>query len=332
MRIPRIESARHRHTPEGRRRRMIAAGGTAALSLAVVAGVAAPSTGAGPEQSASASAPAVPTTPAAAPLIFGASGGAEVNQLSLRVGAPLATHAFGQLDGSVPSTARLINMAPNVPWRVVAAAQPGSTVYNNIARWADALKARTGTIMFTFSHEPEGASSQREGLGTAAEFIAAFRHVREVFTARGVKNVQYTWNMTSNSFRVKTSDPRYAAKWYPGDDVVDNVATAAYNWYNCGEGKGLWLSLEDRASAPLAFAKAHGKQLVLAEWASQADYRRAQWLRDAKTFLLANRASIRAAFYYQSPTPRAGCTWMLTNTADVAAFAEMARDRVNFGG
>lgn len=327
MRITRVKPA-HRHTPAARRRRALATGGAAALSLAVVAGLAGPSTGAGPQQSAApAPAPAV-----AAPLVFGASGGAEVNQLAVRVGAPLATHAFGQLDGPVPSSARLINMAPNVPWRQVAAAQPGSAVYNNLTRWADALKARSGTIMFTFSHEPEGSSSQREGLGTAPEFIAAFRHVREVFTARGVRNVQYTWNMTSNSFRVKPTDPRYAAKWYPGDDAVDNVATAAYNWYNCGEGKGLWLSLEDRASAPLAFAKAHGKQLVLAEWASQADPRRAQWLRDAKSFLLANRASIRAAFYYQSPTPRAGCTWMLTSTADVAAFAEMARDRVNFGG
>jgi hypothetical protein len=279
-----------------------------------------------------ATAPLAAVPVATQPLIFGASGGSEVNALALRVGAPLATHAFGQLDGPVPASARLVNMATNVPWRTVAAAQPGSTVYNNIVRWADGLKARSGTIMFTFSHEPEGASSAAEKLGTAPEFIAAFRRVEAIFDARGVQNVEFTWNMTSNSFRVKPTDRRYAAKWYPGDAYVDNVATAAYNWYNCGEGKGLWLSLADRAAAPLAFAKAHGKHLVLAEWASQADSRRAQWLSDARQFLLSNKASMRAAFYYQSPTPRAGCSWMLTSTAEISAFAQMARDRLNFGG
>lgn len=264
---------------------------------------------------------------AAGTIILGASGGSEVDELQRKIGEPLARHSFGQLQGKVPS-GRLVNMATNVSWRTVANARSGSSTYSNIVRWADTLKSRSGVTLFTFSHEPEGSSS--DGLGTASEFIAAFRRVQEIFKSRNVRNVEYTWNMTSNSFRVKSGDPRYAAKWYPGDAYVDNVASAAYNWYNCGEGRGEWLSLANRAAAPLAFAKSHGKQLVLAEWASQRDSRRAQWLRDARQWMVANKASIRAAFYYQSPTPRPGCYWKLTTSSELDAFGDMARDG-NFG-
>jgi hypothetical protein len=269
--------------------------------------------------------------PTVKPIIFGASGGDEVAKLSTNVGAPLAKHVYGKLNGPVLD-GRMINIATNVSWSTVANAKSGSATYNDLARWADTLKKRSGTILVAFSHEPEGATSTKENLGTASDFIAAWRKVHDVFQSRGVTNVEYTWTMTSNAFRVKPTDRRYAQKWYPGDAYVDNVSTAAYNWYNCGEGKGQWLSLENRASAPLAFAKAHNKRYVLAEWASQKDPRRAQWLKDARTFMMANASWIRGAFYYQSPTPRAGCSWMLNTSAEYSAFGLMAKDRVNFGG
>lgn len=265
--------------------------------------------------------------PTVQPIIFGASGGTEVANLQRNVGAPLAKHVYGRLNGPVLD-GRMINIATNVPWRTVASAKAGSATYNDLVRWADTLKKRSGPILVAFSHEPEGKSSA--GLGTATDFIAAWRKVHDVFQSRGVTNVEYTWTMTSNAFRVKPTDARYAQKWYPGDAYVDNVSTAAYNWYNCGEGKGQWLSLENRASAPLAFAKSHNKKYVLAEWASQKDPRRAQWLKDARAFMLANASSMRGAFYYQSPTPRAGCSWMLTTSAEYAAFGQMATDRTFF--
>jgi hypothetical protein len=270
------------------------------------------------------------TTTTTKPMILGASGGWDsVNTLALKSGGPLAFHAYGQLNGSVPSGARFVNMQPNVTWRTVATASSGSSTYADIVRWADTLKARGGTILMSFSHEPEGKSS--DWMGTNLDFINAFRHVEAIFDARGATNVEFVWNMTSNAFRVKPTDDRYAPKWYPGDLYVDDVAAEAYNWYDCGEGKGTWISFADRVTAPLAFAKAHLKPYVVAEWASQADSRRAQWIRDAGAFLVANKQYIRGAFYYQSPTPRAGCSWMLTSWADTTAFGTLSQDRLDFG-
>jgi len=260
------------------------------------------------------------------PIIFGASG--TVAELSRNVGAPLAVHAYGKLDRGVPR-GDLVNMKPNVNWQTVASARPGSAVYDDIVRWADTLKNRRGTTMFIFHHEPEV-----HPLGTTSEFIAAYRHVVTLFRLRGVRNVEYTWNMTANAFRVSPGDRRYAGRWYPGDAYVDNVASDPYNWYDCGEGRGNWKSLHEVAGASLAFARARGKQLVLAEWGSQSGPRRAQWLREARDWFVANSSTIRAVFYFQTPLSRQrpGCRWRLTSDQDLRAFGQMARDGSRFSG
>jgi len=262
-----------------------------------------------------------PPAEASYPILLGASGYA--SELQSQVGVPLARHLFGQLDGHVPD-GRLVNMKPNVTWSTVANAQPGSAVYADIARWADTINARPRQVLFTFSHEPESASSG--WLGTNTQFIAAFRRVVTVFRNRGVDNVEFTWNMTANAFRVPASDSRYAPKWYPGDAYVDDVATDPYNWYNCGPGRGVWMSLQSIASASLTFARSHGKQYLLAEFGSQRDPRRAQWLRDAYSWLKANRAYIRGAFYFNTSDARPGCYWRLTTTEEIGAFRTMASD------
>lgn len=295
------------HPSSKRRKRLLASACTSALAVGL-------------------STLATPPVEASYPILLGAS--AYVDELQGQIGVPLARHSFGKLSGNVP-TGRLINMKPTVSWSTVANAQPGSAVYQDIVRWADTLNARPGVVLFTFSHEPEGESSRN--LGTNTTFIAAFQRVVNVFRSRGVDNVEYTWNVTSNAFRVPPGDNRYAPKWYPGDAYVDNVATAAYNWYNCGEGKGLWLSLANRTEQALAFAKSHNKQYVLAEFASQRDPRRAQWLRDAYQWFKDNRAHVRAAFYYNTSDQRPGCYWRLTTSEEISAFRTMASDRAVFG-
>jgi hypothetical protein len=263
------------------------------------------------------------------PIIFGASGGPGVAVLEKKLGVKLWAHSFGHLTGKVP-VGRFINMQPDFPWKTIANAKAGSTAYANLVRWANTLRTRTGRpLLFSFSHEPEGGAS--DSLGSNTDFIAAWRRVHDIFVHRGV-HVEYTWTVTSNSFRVPSSDDRSASKWYPGRAYVDNVGTAAYNWHGCGSGASQWLPLSNRAAGPLAFARSRHKKLVLAEWGSQSGPRRVQWLKDAKAWFLANKGSIRGAFYYQNSTHTPGCHWALTSSADVKAFGAMAHDRVHFGG
>jgi beta-mannanase len=224
----------------------------------------------------------------------------------------------------------MINMKPVTSWRNVANASSGSSTYNDIVRWARTIKARSGTILFAFHHEPE--ASGNTGYGSASDYIAAYRRVVNIFRQQGVSNVEYTWQMTSWAFATSSSDRRYAAKWYPGDSYVNNVGTDPYNWYNCGPGSGRWESLKTVMDPSLAFARAHGKKLVVAEFASQADSaRRPDWLRAVKQYFIANRDTIRAVFYFHYNDPgHTDCHWRLTTSNELSAMRSMATDTTYF--
>lgn len=294
----------HRHSPRRRRRgRRYALTAAAALAGSVLT--------------------AVPShaTWGSSDIYFGAAG--EVQTLRTKTGAAYATHAYTRLGNSVPS-ARMITVNSDASFARVAAARPGSEIHNDLVRWARTLKTR-GPVFLAYGHEPEAGSGQ----GTPAEFKAAFRKVVQVMRSNGATNVAYTLQMTAWSFRASSSSRSYIGHWYPGDDVVDVVGADAYNWYSCGEGRGRWNELSAVAGAGLAFAKRHGKQFALPEFASHTNSRRAQWLRNAKSWLEQNKGSVAAAFYFNRlPTNRANsdCRWPLYTSEEHSAIKAMAGD------
>lgn len=235
---------------------------------------------------------------------------------------PLSEHRYGQLAGAVP-VARMITMGTGGRhWDEISAAEPGSSTYTQLVRWADVIQARGTTTLLTFAHEPEAKAGR--GYGTAAGYVAAFRHVVDIFRAQGVTDVEWTWQMTGAAFRIDPGSPRYAAKWYPGDAYVDDVAADVYNWSDC-RGTGPWVQMETLAAPMLEFARAHGKLAVLGEFASDAGPRRADWLDNVHSYLVTHADIYRAAFYFDHANDT-DCTWALTSPADVDAFTAMAGD------
>ncbi|MET0558018.1 MAG: glycosyl hydrolase [Solirubrobacterales bacterium] len=77
----------------------------------------------------------------------------------------------------------------------------------------------------------EGVNGNQPG-----EYVAAWRHVHDIFTAAGASNVTWTWcpNVDSES---KLTD---LASLYPGDDYVDWTSLDGYNW-----GGSEWTSFSD---------------------------------------------------------------------------------------
>ena len=139
-----------------------------------------------------------------------------------------------------------------VQWRDIASAQPGSTIYNDIVRWAGRVKALGNHVYFTFNHEPETSLNSS---GTGADFIAAWRKVVTVFRERGVTNAKFNWIMTDYSFWVQ--DRREASLWYPGEAYLDYSGADAYNWYNCRPGtSNPWNSVEQLVNPMRLFARA----------------------------------------------------------------------------
>ena len=98
----------------------------------------------------------------------------------------------------------------------------------HLREWADALRTWGRPVQLRFAHEQNGDwYPWAVGVSgtTAADHVAAFRHVVEVFDAQGAGNVQFVWNP---NVRFPGSTPM--AETWPGTRYVDRVALDGYNW------------------------------------------------------------------------------------------------------
>jgi hypothetical protein len=186
-----------------------------------------------------------------------------------------------------------------------------------LARAAD-LIAFGGPVIFSFQHEPENDPDA----GTAAEFVAAFRHVRDVFQLAGVTNVTYAWTMMAWSFRTGS-----APAYYPGDDAVDVIASDGYNWYSCPRGSDPWRSFTEVFAPFHTFGQQHHKQMIIAEWGGREDPllpgRKATWIDETSTQLKL-WPDIVGVMYYDADK---GCArWVDSSASALASFRAMGAD------
>lgn len=221
-----------------------------------------------------------------------------------------------------------------VQWADIARAQPGDRLYDDILTWANDIKGYGERIFFIFNHEPEAKVS--DPMGTSAEYVAAWRHIVDIFRSQGVTNARYTWVMTDYAYHlVGTNDDRNADKWYPGDAYVDQIGSDPYNWYTCrGDKNATWRSLEGMVQAFKAFGAEHpDKFMVLAEFGSIEDPkdpgRKGRWLQEAvDLFRRPGYEMFRALLYFDSDDQTYGpCNWYLDSSqASVDAYRVVGSD------
>ena len=216
-----------------------------------------------------------------------------------------------------------------IKWATIAAAAPGSALYNDMVSWADRIRDFQAPMYITLQHEPE--ASTKTNLGTSADYIAAWRKWVSILQAEGATNAKTMWITTAFAHKLGAKDRRQASKWYPGDDVVDAMAVDAYNWYTCRKSvKNPWNSLQTLLSGFMTFSQAHpGKEMWLAEYASVEDPaqagRKAAWLNDARALLQTPAyARFRGVLYFDL---NKACDWRVENPpATLATFAAMGQD------
>ena len=94
--------------------------------------------------------------------------------------------------------------------------------------WADQIAAYAGPVELRIAHEANGdwyPWAVGVNGSTAGSYIAAWRHIHDVFVARGAANVTWVW---SPNISYPGSTP--LATFYPGDAYVDQVALDGYNF------------------------------------------------------------------------------------------------------
>ena len=198
---------------------------------------------------------------------------------------------------------------------------------DSIRGHADAVGALAGPVILTLHHEPDQGD-----LGTAAEFVAAWRHYVSVFRDRGVTNVAWNWIITPSSFRTPPIGPG-ANALYPGDDVVDWISLDPYNWFACTTGMPpAWRPLREMLTPFVAWAEPHGKPLMLAEWASSEDparaTRKAEWFTEAAA-TLRDFPGVKAVSYYEGVGK---CPWWNASSHPARhAFLDLASSALAHG-
>ena len=218
----------------------------------------------------------------------------------------------------------------------VAAAQPGSTLHNDMVRWADRMRDHGDPVYFTYNHEPESGASS--AAGEAPDFIAAWRKFHDIFVERGATNVKFMWIMTDYSFFVGSQARNDASKWYPGDAYLHAMGADAYNWYNCRTGVNTpWWTLETIIKPFRDFGAAHpNEELWLTEFASTEDTasagRKGQWINQAQAlFKRPDYAQFHGVVYFDFQGPD-NCRWFTdSSTTSASAFRTLAQDAF-YGG
>ncbi len=142
-----------------------------------------------------------------------------------------------------------------------------------------ALRDLAHKVYFVFNHEPENDTTG----GTAAEFKAAYDHVRHVFEGIGATNLRYVATLMRGTYQGARGGP---AAWVPSG--CDLLGADGYNRGACNPLNG-WQSFHDIFIAAHQYAKGHGRRLLIQEYGSVGreacgehdKMSRAGWLSDA---------------------------------------------------
>jgi beta-mannanase len=153
---------------------------------------------------------------------------------------------------------------------------------------------------------------------SAADYVAAWRHIVDIFREEGAVNVRWVWSPN----RIGNGAVPFEAL-YPGDDVVDWVAL---DGYNRSTSPGTWRDFATLfRQSYQALTALTEKPVMIAETAStEAGGNKAEWIRQALLNVLpADFPRVKAVVWFH--TAKASGDWRVdTSEHSLAAFRDVA--------
>ncbi|WNO74178.1 glycoside hydrolase family 26 protein [Streptomyces sp. NBC_00306] len=128
------------------------------------------------------------------------------------------------------------------------------------------LKAYGKKVLFSFDQEVDARI--KEGAGTPAEYVAAYRHLYQRFQELGADNVVWVWTVSGY---LGSAD--VMKQLYPGDAYVDWIGMDQYNYFGCHDTTD-WKTFEDSQRPTYDWLLENisaKKPLMMAEFATAPD-------------------------------------------------------------
>ncbi|MER5890198.1 glycosyl hydrolase [Streptomyces sp. NPDC001941] len=183
---------------------------------------------------------------------------------------------------------------------------------------ADAAKRLGKPFFLDFAAE----MNEEEGWGghDPEKYVAAYRHLHDVFESRGATNVVWVWcpNVTDSP------DAPPAMAYYPGDRYVDWTGVDGYNWGTSEPGFA-WQDFEERFADIYDRLAAKGKPVIIGETGSdEAGGSKAAWIDGVVPTLQERFPLVKALVWFDVDKER---HWRIDSSAQsLAAYRRMAAD------
>jgi hypothetical protein len=214
---------------------------------------------------------------------------------------------------------------PAVDWAsdssISDAAIASGTADSYLTSMAVAMKAFAHPIFLLFDEEMNGSwypYSPGVNGNTAASFVAAWRHIHDIFAQVGATNVTWVWCPNVDA---GTLTPM--SQLYPGDGYVDWTGLNGYNW-----GGTQWQSFSSvfSGSYNALLQIAPSKPIMIGEFASEENGgSKAAWITDALgTQIPQNFPKIKAVLWFNWRIYEKGQYWnweIESSSASQQAFA-----------
>ena len=228
----------------------------------------------------------------------------------------------------------------------------------SVTKWADIASGSEDTrlqaiatnlknfgkpMLVAFHHEPEDnvcPNNTASGCdfskyyGTTTDYVNAWRRFKQVLTNSGVTNVDYTF-ISMGYWATQANDYRNEKNMYPGDDVIEWIASDPYNYITNGQAftASKWASLKSKMQSWYNWASTKNKPLLLAEYGSLEDptntNHRSQWMDQARSDIKSSFPALKALLYFDSyPSREPGNDWRLftVNQTSLTAYKNWGLD------
>ncbi|OLZ70761.1 beta-mannanase [Streptomyces amritsarensis] len=177
-----------------------------------------------------------------------------------------------------------------------------------IRRFAHHVKAHGRPVILRFAHEMNGTWfpwAERRNGNSAGEYVEAWRHVHDIFTEVGVRNVAWQWSPNI----LRTVEKVRLQPLYPGDRYVDIIGLSGYSKHETRAAD----VFEPALNEIQAFT---GRPVLIAETGARPGDDKALWIADFFTWLRGRPDVIGFVWFERNIEQGGKQDWRFAETAE----------------